>query len=341
MRRLLKSLPWTVAAFLCLLAWAAPFLAPYDPQHQFREFPLQEPVSVQFRNQQGEFSWRPHFRLKPSLPSSADAAGGDRFSSIHLLAESSPYNWMGLSWRTRLFGSGDPSLPVFLLGSDQLGRDVLSRLLYGSRFSFGIGLTAVLLSALSGVLLGAVSGYWAGWVDSLLMRAADVIFSLPALFLVMGVRVLFPLELSPQRAFWLIALAYTLLGWAIFARVIRGQVLSLKTRDYAVWALACGASDWWVLRRHILPFTLNTILVQSMVLLPAFVLGEVTLSFLGMGVQPPAPSLGNLIAEASTIPVMTGAPWLLTPALVLLAAVLCFNLLADRIKGVEKSARAW
>ena len=340
MKTIWKYLPWIISALLCLAAAAAPFLAPYNPQLQFRQFPLQAPASIQFRDGKGERSWRPHFRLESSGPS-LDPPQGSPVAAIELWAESQPYSWMGLSWQTRLFGSRDPSLPVFVLGSDRLGRDLLSRLLYGSRFSLTIGLTAVILSALLGVLFGSLSGYLAGWVDGLVMRITDLIFSLPSLFLIMGVRVLFPVELSPSRAYWLITLAYTLLGFTIFARVIRGQVLSLKRRDFALWAQACGASHWWVLRRHILPFTLNTVLVQSMVLLPAVVLGEVTLSFLGMGVQPPAPSLGNLIAEAATIPAMRGAPWLLSPAVVLLLAVLCFNLLADRIKGVEKSKRIW
>ncbi len=340
MKTIWKYAPWIISAVLYLLVGAAPFLAPYDPQQQFRQFPLQPPATIQFRDQEGERSWRPHFRLKASGFSPRHSEG-TRMAAIDLWAESQPYSWLGLTWQARLFGSRDPSLPLLLLGSDRLGRDVLSRLLHGARFSFTIGLAAVLLSALAGVFLGALSGYLAGWADGLMMRITDVIFSLPPIFVVMGVRVLFPIELSPSRAYWLIALSFTLLGFTIFARVIRGQVLSLKTQDYALWAQACGASHWWVLRRHILPFTLNTVLVQGMVLLPTVVLGEVTLSFLGMGVQPPDPSLGNLIAEASTIPVMTGSPWMLWPAVVLLLAVFCFNLLADRIKGVEKSRRMW
>ncbi len=334
---------WPSAVLVCLYAcaWLAPVLSPNPPERQFRQFPAKDPTPVRFRSPEGRWSLRPSIQDYEAAdrPNSYRTTG--RFLPIRFFVTGEPYRWMGFTLETRLIGLQNGDKRIFLLGTDSLGRDVFSRVLHGARISLTIGLAAVLLSGLTGVLLGSLAGYRSGWTDASIMRMADVFFSLPALFLLMGVRVLFPTDLSTGRAFWMMVLAFSLMGWAIFARVIRGQVLGLKNQSFVEWSRACGASHWWILRKHILPFTLNTLLVQSMVLIPGFILSEVTLSFLGMGVQQPDPSWGNLLAEASNLSVMTRQPWMLSPGLFLLVSVLCFNLIADGVKGVERQRRVW
>lgn len=233
-----------------------------------------------------------------------------------------------------LFGA---STPVFLLGTDGFGRDQFSRLLHGGRVSLSAGLLAAALSLGAGWLLGALAGFYGRWTDSAIMRAADIFLALPWLYLLLAVRAFLPLEMPPARAFLMIVAVIGTVGWARPARLVRGVVLSARERGYVLAARGFGASDAWLLRRHILPQTAGVVVTQASLLVPRYIMAEVTLSFLGLGVGEPAPSWGGMLAALQHYHVLVNYWWMFSPALVLIPVFAAYFLLADVLLKNHKS----
>jgi peptide/nickel transport system permease protein len=204
---------------------------------------------------------------------------------------------------------------LYLLGSDSFGRDQLSRFLYGGRVSLLAGLSGAGLTLLLGLFVGAVAGYYGGWKDDLLMRLAELFLALPWLYLLFALRAFLPLRVSPLQAFFLIIVVIGAVGWARPARLVRGVVLSAKERDFVRAARSFGATGGYLLRRHILPETSSVLLTQAAILVPQFVLAEMTLSFLGLGVPEPVPSWGNLLSSLQQYSVLVSYWWMYLPAL--------------------------
>src|SRR5262249_52499239 len=186
----------------------------------------------------------------------------------------------------------------FLLGTDLYGRDILSRVLYGGRVSLFTGLLATGLSLTLGLLLGTAAGFYGGWVDAVVMRSSELLLALPWLYLLFGIRAALPLHISPVQAFFLLIVILGGVGWIRAARMVRGVVLSARERGFVKAARGLGASDVYLMRRHILPLTAATVITQATVLIPQYIVAEVTLSFLGLGVGEPVPSWGNMFSEA-------------------------------------------
>jgi ABC-type dipeptide/oligopeptide/nickel transport system permease subunit len=221
-----------------------------------------------------------------------------------------------------------------LLGTDHLGRDRFSRLLHAARFSLAVGPAGTLLASLLGVLVGCVSGYAGRKVDAVLMRAADAMMALPALVLILAARAAFPDELPPARAAALLVALFVALGWAEMARLARGLVLSLRQREFVVAARSLGATESRILFRHVLPNAARPLLVQSSLMLPAFLLAETALSYLGVGVQEPAASWGSLLTAASSLTELRDSPFLLlSPAFAIFLFVLGVRLAGDGLRG--------
>jgi peptide/nickel transport system permease protein len=229
--------------------------------------------------------------------------------------------------------SSAPVPRVNLLGTDDLARDRLSRLLLASRFSLLVGPLGTLLASLAGVLVGCVSGYAGRRVDAVLMRAADAMMALPALVLILAARAAFPAELPPGRAAALIISLFVALGWAEMARLARGLVLELRGREFVVAARSLGMTEARVLFRHILPNAARPLVVQASLMLPAFLLAETALSYLGVGVQDPAASWGNMLAKAATLAHLRQQPLLLlAPAFAISLFVLGVRLISDGLR---------
>ena len=217
---------------------------------------------------------------------------------------------------------------INLLGTDQLGRDRFSRLLYAGRFSLIVAFMGVLVACVVGISIGGVSGYAGRLVDTFLMGATDAMLALPTLILILGVRAAFPLELPMTRAALLLLLIFALTGWAEMARLTRGLVLSLRKREFVIAAVALGVSQTRVLFRHILPNILPSLRTRAFLLLPTFLLAEVALSYLGVGLQEPEPSLGNMLAAAGDLDQLRSQPFsVLSPALVVLLFTLGVRLI--------------
>jgi peptide/nickel transport system permease protein len=216
--------------------------------------------------------------------------------------------------RRHLFGVEEPAR-IFLFGTDAFGRDQLSRLLHGARISLYAGLLATVLSLGIGALLGTLAGYYGRWLDWVLMRTAELFLALPWLYLLFAVRAVLPLHLSPGQAFLLLVLVIGLVDWARPARLVRGTVLSARERNYVLAGRGFGASDLYLIRRHILPHTSGLLLTQAALLAPQYVLAEVTLSYLGLGVSEPVPSWGNMLASLQQYHAVTLAYYVVSQAL--------------------------
>ena len=223
---------------------------------------------------------------------------------------------------------------LYLMGADLFGRDLFSRLLYGMRFSFLLSLLGVAISFSIGTVVGMVAGYAGGWTDRILMRLSEIVMAVPALYLLMGLRSIVPYGLSSEAITLIITGSLSLIGWASLSRVVRGLVLSLSGRDFILSAVAAGASPARVIFRHLLPNMRYYLLVSVTLSIPAFIVGEAGLSFLGLGLSEPHPSLGNILAESQSLETMNSAPWLLASGGLIVLLVVLFNRLGDLLREV-------
>ena len=323
-----------VLALFFLVVLFAGFLAPYPYQQQSRTEPSAPASSIYFRDAAGNFTLRPlvyKVRLEDAL-SMRYVEDRSKAFPIDLFARAGTYSVLGLfSSDVHLFGvasEGETEPPrLLLLGSDELGRDRFSRLVYAVRFSLIVAPLGTLLATLIGILIGIVSGYAPRLVDSFLMGTADTMLSLPTLILILAARAAFPLELPPLSAAFLLVMIFAFTGWAEIARVARGLVVAVRQREFVLAARASGVTETRILFRHILPNIASPIVTQATLMLPAFLLYEVALSFLGVGLQEPEPSLGNMLTAASDLTRLQNEPGLvLSPAIVIFLFVLAVRL---------------
>jgi peptide/nickel transport system permease protein len=318
----------------------AGLVAPYAPDEQHRLAPFMPPTGVHFVETTGRWHARP-FVYGLIRRSSFDGHDLDLSQPypVRFWVRGAPYTIAGVFAADRhLFGVESPA-KIFLCGSDQFGRDVFSRLLFGGQISLVAGLLAASLALALGLALGGLAGFYGGWADDAIMRAAELVLALPWLYLLLAIRAILPLHVGPGRAFLLIVGVIGLVGWARPARLIRGLVLSARGREHVLAARACGATDAYLLRRHVLPQTSGLVLTQFAVLIPRYILAEVTLSFFGLGVAEPAPSWGTLLAAAQRYEVLTSYWWMLWPGIVLAPLFLLHHAVADALHHQPELAR--
>ncbi len=238
----------------------------------------------------------------------------------------------GIPADLHLFGTSGVG-KINLLGTDEQGRDQFSRLVYGGRISLFIGLIGVLISFPIGMILGGISGYFGGWIDGLIMRVAEVLMTLPSLYLLVALASVLPDRVSSAQRFLLIIVITSFISWAGLARVIRGQVLSIKEREFVQAARAMGAKPFYIIIRHVLPQTATYLIISATLAIPSFIVSESVLSLIGLGIQAPDPSWGNLLSVATNTSVLIFQPWLIwPPALLIILTVLSFNLLGDGLR---------
>ena len=234
-----------------------------------------------------------------------------------------------------------PPSRAFLLGTDEFGRDQFSRMLWGGQISLTTGWIATVLALAIGLTVGILAGFWAGWTDILLMRGAELFLALPWLYLLLAVRAFLPLSFSPWTTALIMAAIIGAIGWARPARLIRGVVLSAKEREYVYAARGFGASSWWLITRHCLPEVYGVLLTQAAIILPQFILAEVTLSFLGLGVAEPAVSWGSLLAPLRQIAVLRYAWWMVLPVLVIVIVAWGFAAVEDALAARGRAKSSW
>jgi peptide/nickel transport system permease protein len=296
----------TFLALLVGLAVIAPWLAPYESGDAFRDFLHAPPM-------------RP--TLDGLTPVVHPLVLADRLEQRF---EPDRSRTVRMPWFEH-----DLTAPVFLLGADDFGRDVLSRLLYGARTSLGLSLVATLGAVLIGALAGAWAGYRGGWIDDAIMRVADFVLVLPAIYVVLVLRAVLPLVLQPSTVFMLVSWIFVLVGWPFVAKGVRAIVAVERSREYVQAAHSLGAGQVRILTRHLIPACTGHLVVQATLLLPAFILAEATLSFIGLGFPDPVASWGTMLASAGNYNAIARFPWTLSPAIAIFAVVFATNLIAS------------
>lgn len=322
---------YLVAAFADTIAYTEPF----DTQATRSYIP---PQPIHWFDKDGNF--RPHvFALKgkrdPRTFKLAYAPDPNEPRDLVLFGHGYTYNLFGFIPTDRHFLGVSDSKPqdaLFLLGTDQLGRDVFSRLVLATRTSLTIGLVGVAMSLLLGVLLGGLSGLYGGWLDLGIQRLIEILRSIPTIPLWMGLAAAVPSTWSPQRVYFAITIIISLIGWTELARVVRGRFLALREEDFITAAELCGASRLRIIFKHMVPSFLSHIIAAISLALPAMIISETTLSFLGLGLRPPAISWGVLLQDAQNLQTLGLAPWLLVVALPVIVVILAFNFLGDGLR---------
>ena len=317
-------------AVFYLLAAASPFFASYDPAYQNREMPDCPPMSLHL-SAPSEWS-RSIFYTHPMHMQDSSArtfaADNSQRLDIHLFS-----HW-------HLFTTDSERVPYFMLGSDGLGRDLWSRIVYGSRVSMCVGLIGVLITFSLGITVGALSGYIGGTVDFLIMRWSEIEMSLPSFYFLLALAAVIPSGLGAVATFFMIVAIMSFISWAGFARIIRGMASSVRSRPYVEAARALGASRWRIITRHIIPSVMGYAIVAATLSIPGFILGESALSLLGLGIQEPAASWGNLLAQAQDVQNLARYPWILIPGIFIFLAVMSFNFLGDHLRDRLDPANA-
>ena len=238
----------------------------------------------------------------------------------------------GIPLDRHLFGTVGPG-KLNLLGTDEQARDQFSRLLFGGRISLFIGLVGITISFPLGMIVGGIAGYFGGWLDAVLMRLVEVLMTIPGIYLLVALAAVLPPSLTSAQRFLLIVLITSFIGWSGLARVIRGQVLSLKEQEFVQAAKAMGATPWRIIVRHVLPQTATYIIISATLAVPGFIVSESVLSLIGLGIQQPDPSWGNLLSVSTNASILVLQPWLICPpALLIILTVLSFNLLGDGLR---------
>ncbi len=253
---------------------------------------------------------------------------------IKIFSQGQPYKFLGLIPMKRHIVTTDTDGRLYLLGTDINGRDVFSRLLFGGRISMTIGFLALFVLFPIGLLYGGISGYFGGKVDSIMMRFAEAVMSIPSFYLLIILASVLPSGMTSTQRFMLIVIILALIGWAGFARVVRGMVLSIKNQEYVQAAQSIGASKMRIITKHILPQTTSFVIVAMTLSVPSYILSESGLSFLGLGIQQPDASWGNMLKEAQEFTNIIYRPWLLTPGFLIFVSVLAFNVIGDTIRDI-------
>ena len=331
----------TILILLALMALFAPFLAPYGLNAYSRSeiTRYQPPTPVQWYDPDtGRFT-------RPFIYTYSEELDMETFDTVFtadtstryplkLLVKGAPYKLFGfVPGNLHLFGVDNPAR-IFLMGADNLGRDLFSRILYAAQISLSIGVGASILSFFIGIVMGALAGYYGGWIDELIMRLVEVIAAIPALFLLLSLRAIFPIEMNPILLLYIILMILAVIGWGDLARVVRGQFLSTRELDYVTAARSLGASNNRIIFRHLLPSVTTYMIVSMSLAIPGFILAESGLSFLGVGVSGAYASWGSLLsdAQAGGFASITSRPWVLIPGLFIVLTITSFQLLGDGLR---------
>jgi peptide/nickel transport system permease protein len=312
------------------------FLAPYNLQARHADFIFAPPQAMHLFDEDGRFHgpfvYGLDYHLDLKTLKRDYAPNPDRVQKLRFFCRGDDYLFWGLIEADvhLVCPAGDGTM--FLLGTDRLGRDILSRILYGTRISLTVGLVGITLSFLLGITIGGAAGYFGGWVDSLSQRTIEVLKSLPELPLWLALSAALPVSWSPLAVYFGITLILALLDWPGLARAVRSKLLSLREEDFCTAARLMGASPRRIIGRHLLPNFMSNLIASATLSIPSMILAETALSFLGLGLRPPITSWGVLLVEAQNLEAVALYPWLLLPAVPVVIIVLAFNFFGDGLR---------
>ncbi len=328
---------WVIAILYLLSAFAG-FIAPDDPSKQNRRAVFHPPQMIHLLDLRDDgWSIRPFVyemdrkRDPDTLAITYDPSGEKIY--LELFGEGPEYRFWGL-WKTdiHLFSTETPRDKFFIFGADRLGRDMFTRIMHGTRISMSIGLVGVAIALVLGITLGGLSGYYGGRIDAAIQRLIEFVLSLPTIPIWLALAASLPPSWPVYQQYFVITLIVSLVGWTELGRVVRGRFLAMKNEDFVVAARLDGASEARIIFRHMLPSLTSHIVASLTLAIPLMILAETSLSFLGLGLQPPAISWGVLLKEAQNIRSISQAPWLFIPGGFVVIAVLAFNFLGDGMR---------
>jgi len=326
-----------ILILLYLTAIFTDFLAPYSPIHYDGKATFAPPVKLHFVDDDG-FHLRPYiYGRKLTIGEYLERVYTDDptqkyWVQFFVHGDEYEYKFLGFKANLHLFGLQDGQMGLFLLGADRLGRDNLTRIMHGSRISLSVGLVGVFLNMILGVLIGGISGYYGRFVDTVIQRIIEFIRSIPTIPLWMTLAAALPPTWSNVRVYFGITVILSLVGWTSLARVTRGAFLALRESDFVMAAKLAGASEMRIILRHMVPSFASYLIASLTLAVPGMILGETSLSFLGIGLRPPTVSWGVLLKMITNLQVVSQAPWLLTPTIPVVLAVLAFNFVGDGLR---------
>ena len=349
MKQILKDkivrIAFIILASLYLLIFLADFIAPYSNYYSNRNLSYAPPSKVYTIDETGKLSLPYTYNYvreyEPVLMQTVFKQDRSHKYYLKLFVKGEKYKILGvLPFDRHLFGVENGG-EIHLLGTDINGRDVFSRLLFGGRISMTVGFLSLFIVFPIGLLYGGISGYFGGVIDMLMMRFAEAVMAIPSFYLLIILAAILPSGMTSAQRFALIVVILALIGWAGFARVVRGMVLSIKKEDFVSAEKVLGASDFRIILKHIIPQTTSYVIIAMTLSVPSYILAESGLSFLGLGIQQPDASWGNMLKEAQEFTNIFYRPWLLAPGGLIFLAVLSFNILGDAIRDfLDPKSRA-
>jgi peptide/nickel transport system permease protein len=322
------------------------FLAPYNLGHRHVDNIYMPPQGIHLFHDGkfvGPFVYGTHYHLDMDTLRREYPVDRSVIRKLRFFCEGDPYRfWDLFEARLHLFCGPKDNDAVFLLGTDRLGRDMLSRIIYGTRISLTIGLIGITVSFLLGISIGGLAGYYGGWIDIVVQRIIEVLQSLPSIPLWLALAAIMPVDWSPIIVYFGITIILGLIDWTGLARAVRSKLLSLREEDYVMAAELMGANPRRIIFRHLIPGFMSHLIASATITIPSMILGETALSFLGLGLRPPVTSWGVLLNEAQNINVVALYPWLILPVVPVILVILAFNFLGDGLRdAADPYHTAW